>query len=99
MDEYAARFHANQRVEGFGIDVCMHVPCPFCAAPDWLVHPILLTQEAMGDGAVCRECGRGAKAVFSEHHDCTFIELVQTVGTAQPVWLRPQLRDLRHSLQ
>ena len=98
-DEYLQRFHANQRVEGFGLDVRMHVPCPFCAAPDWLVHEVLLTQDAMADGAVCVECGRGAKAVFSAVNGNTFIEIVQTTGMPQPEWLIPRLRDLRHQLQ
>ena len=98
-EEYLNRFRTNQRVVGFGLEVRMHVPCPFCAAPDWMVHEVLLTQEAMATGAVCTECGRGAKAVFSEINGNTFIEVVQTAGTVQPDWLVPRLRDLRHVLQ
>jgi hypothetical protein len=97
--EYVERFHENARIEGRGHDVRQHVPCPFCAAPDWLVHFIISSQDALEAGGVCHECHRGAKAIITYVANTTLtFELVQTSGPTQPTWLEPQLRDLRQRL-
>ena len=91
--EYTQRFHANQRITGFGIDgVRMHVPCPFCAAPDWLVHGILETETAMQRDTICQECGRSARALMQRDARGVQFEFVQTGGPDQPDWLTPHMR-------
>lgn len=91
-DEYLQRFSLNQRMSSFGLNTTMHMPCPFCAAPDFLVYRVVEVQEAMGKGAVCKECGRGAKAVFIGHKGGISFEIVQTSGPDQPDWLEPKMR-------
>lgn len=65
-DEYNAAFHANNRITGNGIEgTTMHVPCPFCAAPEWLVYRVIDSEQAMAAGATCTACGRTAKFLFA----------------------------------
>lgn len=92
-EEYADRFIKNQRITGFGIDgVRMHVPCPFCAAPDVLEHGILETEDAYAAGATCAECGRAFRAIFKreEHGEgqhSTAFSFVQTSGPDPSPWV------------
>jgi hypothetical protein len=93
LSEYNRRFALNHEITGFGIaGVEQHMPCPFCAARDFMVHKILETEPAMAAGAVCQECGRGAKAIFSPIPGGTRFEMVQTSGPDQPDWLEPKMR-------
>jgi hypothetical protein len=93
--EYLKRFHENQKIDGYGIgNVHVHVPCPFCAAADFVVHEMLEVEVAMQKGAVCKECGRGARAVFERRPGMISFEFVQTVGPDQPEWLTPKMRRL-----
>jgi hypothetical protein len=92
-EEWEKRFHENQKISGFGMATTMHMPCPFCAAPDFAVYRIIDTEDALVDGAVCKECTRGAAIVFSVNtpSDKQF-EMVQTEGPDQPDWLVPAMR-------
>ena len=92
--EYLRRFFLSQKIEGYGLDTTIHMPCPFCAAPDWLVHKLICTHEALESGATCKECERSAKAVFTETKasGVTAFEMVQTAGPDQPEWLQPKMR-------
>lgn len=93
--EYMALFQRNQKIEGFGIgNVHVHMPCPFCAAADFLVYELLEVEAAMGKGATCKQCGRGAKALYSRFGGGLSFEIVQTVGPDQPEWLTPKMRRL-----
>jgi hypothetical protein len=93
LSEYNRRFALNQEITGFGITgVEQHTPCPFCAAPDFMVHKILETEEAFSKGAECRECGRSAKALFDRSTGGVRFEIVQTGGPEQPDWLVPKMR-------
>lgn len=93
MQEYTERFHANQNVSGFGIETTMHMPCPFCAAPEFMVYRIIDSEAAMQEGAVCSSCKRGAAIEFSVNTESMKqFEVVQTSGAAQPSWLQPQMR-------
>jgi hypothetical protein len=50
--EYAERFKESHKVTGFGIEgMEIHVPCPFCAAPDNMIHKITETHAAYQKGA------------------------------------------------
>jgi hypothetical protein len=92
-EEWEKRFHENQKISGFGLATTMHMPCPFCAAPDFAVYRIIDTEEALVDGAVCKECDRGAAIVFHVNTPSNKqFEMVQTSGPDQPVWLDPPMR-------
>lgn len=93
LSEYNRRFALNQEITGLGIaGVEQHTPCPFCGAKDFIVHKILETEPAMSTGAVCGECKRGAKAIFTPIPGGTSFEIVQTSGPDQPAWLEPKMR-------
>ena len=92
-EEWEKRFAENQKISGFGLATSMHMPCPFCAAPDFLTYRIIDTEEALVDGAVCKECNRGAAIEFSVNTPSNKqFEMVQTSGPDQPVWLDPLMR-------
>lgn len=93
--EYLARFSANQKITGHGIgNVYIHMPCPFCAAPEFIVYELLEVEEAMAKGAECRECGRAARAVFTRSPSSVSFEIMQTGGPDQPEWLTPKMRRM-----
>lgn len=95
LDEYNARQNRNNHFTGSGIDGTeLHAACPFCASADFMVSKIMDTQATMTKGAVCRECGRGAKAIFRQETETTSFEIVQTCGPEQPDWLEPKMRRL-----
>lgn len=91
MQEYSALFLANQRIEGVGFEVTMHVPCPFCAAPDFLASGIATAQSDWARGGTCPACGRSAKTLFQGNGNW---EIVQTGGPEPPEWLTPKMRRL-----
>lgn len=91
--EYLDRFAQNQKIEGFGIgNIHIHMPCPFCAAPDFLVYELLDTETAMEKGGTCKECKRGAHAIVTSQKGGVQFEMVQTAGPDQPEWLVPKMR-------
>lgn len=91
--EYNARYFDAQRISGYGLETTMHMPCPFCVEPDFLVYRILEVQEAMARGAVCKRCGRGCRAIFTHPNEGHLkFEIVQTVGPDAPEWLEPKMR-------
>jgi hypothetical protein len=93
-DEYLKRFFQNNKIEGFGLDVTMRMPCPFCAAVDFMVYAVLNAEDAMTRGATCKECNRGARAIFKRMGGSVSFELAQTEGREQPAWLEPKMRRL-----
>lgn len=90
--EYEAKFHANEKITGYGMEVTMHMPCPFCAEADFMVFRIVDTEEAHKKGAICKHCGRGAKAIFKHPVGGIEFEFVQTVGDPIPDYLPPMRR-------
>jgi len=91
--EYLERFHANQKLSGYGLDVTVHLPCPFCAAPDFMVYKVIDSEAAMVDGSTCKECSRSAAMEFSVNTPSQkAFEVVQTGGDDQPDWLEPKMR-------
>lgn len=94
MEQLADLTMQNMRIEGFGLDVVTHAPCPFCAEPDWMKWPIMDPRTPMETGAVCGSCGRGAKAIFDEQPGSIRFELVQTSGPVQPDWFVPKMRHV-----
>jgi hypothetical protein len=92
MDEFHLRSESNNALTGRGYETTRHVPCPFCAAPDWMVFKVLETQESIVKGATCLECGRTARASLRRYEGGFELELVQTGGDDQPEWLEPKMR-------
>lgn len=91
-EEYTRLTHQRVRTTGYGIEgVTQHLPCPFCAAGEWMVFRLI-------DGLPrtphpCAVCGRTAQIIYHVDNETeTRIELVQTAGPDQPEWLRPQMR-------
>lgn len=92
-DEYEKRFAENQVIEGYGLETTVHLPCPFCAAPDFIIHKVVEAEEAYLKGGVCTECGRGAKIEFSVNTPSNKqFEFVQTCGDDPPDYLPPMRR-------
>jgi len=88
-EDYDRLAKANQRIEGFGLDTTMHLPCPFCAAPDFMVYKVLEVQQRLEAGAGCRSCGRSLRAQFKPDQPGTVFEFVQTGGPDAPDYLPP----------
>ncbi len=93
--EYLERFNANYRMWGRGIgNVHQSLPCPFCAAPDFMVFELLEAEDIFKRSATCQECGRSAKALFTDLPNGKLFEIVQTGGPPPPAWLSPPMRRL-----
>lgn len=90
---FEARFHENERIEGYGSDTTMIVPCPFCAAPDFMRWKILQMEETLSAGATCAECGRSCKGIFEHRRDSVHFEMVQTGGSEPAEWI-PRMRRI-----
>jgi hypothetical protein len=89
IDEYNALVLENQSITGYGFETTMHLPCPFCAAKDFMVYRIIDAEEAMIKGAVCSECKRGAAVEFTVNGPGKQFEFVQTCGDDIPTYLPP----------
>jgi len=92
-EEYLERYYLNNTLTGLGIETTMHMPCPFCAAKDFMVYGILEAIKVMSAGATCQECQRSAKVIISgAPGQPRYIEVVQTGGQDQPEWIKPKMR-------
>lgn len=93
-EDYRKRFHENEKISGFGVgNVFVHMPCAFCAAPDFLVYEILDVERAIAEGGTCKECGRSMRAIVTRTADRgVSFEFVQTGGPDAPPWLQPAIR-------
>lgn|SRR5574337_1306709 len=92
MEEFLSRYHSNERIEGFGITgVTIHMPCPFCAAPDFIVYKLIDTHEALQRGGTCAECGRSMQVNVTDTPTAKHMSFVQTGGPDQPEWLEPKI--------
>jgi len=92
--EYLRLFEQNTKIKGFGLNVSQEVPCPFCAAPGFMEYRIIDCEEMMSQEHVCKECGRGSKALFRVTLNTKSFEFVQTQGPDQPAWLLPSMRRI-----
>lgn len=99
-DEYLALFNENTVIEGFGLDVTMRQPCPFCASPDFLalrptdgiLNDAPNIDAQMSADTTCESCGRSAKAIVKRDENGVSFEVVQTGGDDPPEWLTPPMR-------
>jgi hypothetical protein len=94
VDQYNRRLRDNIKTVGNGPQTVLHQPCPFCAAPDFMVHSLAATMATWLLGSHCAECGRGAKGVFTPAPGGVSMEIVQTSGREPPVWLQPRMRKV-----
>lgn len=92
QDEYLVRWTASEKFEGTGDARLYHVPCPFCAAPDFMIYSRDTMDAVRAAGAICKECKRGAQEVTPPGGGAR--EIVQTAGPAQPAWLEPLMRSV-----
>jgi hypothetical protein len=91
-EEYDAKYTANTKITGGGLDTAMHMPCPGCAEPDWLIIKVLVDmKEKMAAGAECTHCHRSFRGIYEESPSSTKMELVQTGGDDIPDFL-PKIR-------
>jgi hypothetical protein len=96
MMQYLTRFKKNERISGFGIEkATVHMPCPFCAATDFLVYRIIDVHEALAKGATCKECKRSLGADQVGREGCVTVSFYQSGGPDQPEWLEPKMPDRR----
>lgn len=91
--EFESLYHSNARVSGYGALVTQHLPCPFCAAPDWLDVPIAKlalegSQKVFGTPRTCVECKRTAKVLVAETASMTSMRLLLIEGDEPAEYLR-----------
>ena len=92
LEEYQERVQENTKTTGYGFETTQHVPCPFCAAPEFMVFKVMDAEEAMNAGATCGECGRSARMPVTRTPGTMWFEMVQTGGPDQPEWLYPKIK-------
>jgi hypothetical protein len=80
LDEYNSLQRERSKIDGFGFDVTITSPCPFCCAPEFAKYKALEVGKRNGVETVCKECGRGAMFIMTSFADGTSIEMVQTRG-------------------
>lgn len=97
LDDYNAKFSANHKIEGFGIEnIRQHFPCPCCAEADWKVVGMMSFQIEMIVPAQCSWCGRVTHYHIEEPDDATTISwMVLDEGDDPPDYLEHVLHDAR----
>jgi hypothetical protein len=88
--EYAALYEKNSTVTGFGEFVIHHMPCPFCAAPNFMAIEVFHHGNILGP-TQCDNCKRSAKVIYEHFTNGSAVRLYQTNGPDQPKWLQPPL--------
>jgi hypothetical protein len=95
-EDYDRQAMANQRLEGFGLETTMHLSCPFCTAPDFMIYRIISVLDVLTEPHTCSSCARSLQ-VEVKHHDggtsmeFVHMEFVQTGGPPPPAYL-PAMR-------
>jgi hypothetical protein len=92
LEEYNTLQTARVRISGFGLDVTMSTPCPFCCAPDVCVYRVIDVDAHMAREHVCNECARAFSYVVERAPGSIQFELVQTRGPNPPSFLPPMRR-------
>lgn len=93
--EYNVRAQQNTKITGFGAETTTVLPCPFCAAPDWMKFPVtagLNNYTEQSAPHTCKECGRSGRLIVARSPGEVRSELVQTGGEDPPEWLVPKPR-------
>ena len=98
MQDLRDRIARHYSLEGAGLSVTQHVPCPFCGAPEFMVSALPEVSHVYQEGAICRECSRGMRVRIESVHDTDGAMLAQsmsfeqTVGPEQAEWYVPKMR-------
>lgn len=59
LEEFNARFAENSYITGTGLEAEVHLPCPFCAAENFIVFHMLDAEAVAKLESFCMECDRG----------------------------------------
>ncbi len=86
-EEYNELYQKHTKITGFGLEVTIHMPCPFCAAPDFCVYKIIEVEEALSKPSTCSSCGRSLKTFINEENGRKTLRFVQTGGEPGPDFL------------
>lgn len=86
--EYEAKYVANTKYTGMGLETTINEPCPFCAEPGFRSYRILEVTAAIAKEAVCGSCGRGARAIVTKKESTTLVEILQTCGDDPPPFMK-----------
>ena len=92
VEEFNRVFQANTEMTGFGVDVEVHMPCPFCGAAHWRCTKILDFETNLEQEEVCSACDRGARTIVRTRFNVEGAEvekiltMVQTSGPDGPSW-------------
>lgn len=88
-EEYEKKFADNQKFSGRGVETTIHMPCPFCAEPDFMIYRVIEVNDFLAHEAVCKHCGRGMKGIVEKGESGVNVEFVQTCGDPAPDFLPP----------
>jgi hypothetical protein len=94
--EYNQLAAKNARVTGQGTQTVTHIPCPGCAAPDWLAFPVTAALDEYAGvqrPARCAACGRTFRLAITREGGSVISEFIQTGGPALPAYLPPMKRE------
>lgn len=90
-EEYEAAYLENTKVLGRYDTTRTVMPCPFCAAPDWLIFPVtagLSNYRDIQQPATCGVCKRTARMVVDrDAHGNLGCTVVQLGGDDPPAWV------------
>jgi hypothetical protein len=86
-EELERRFKENYRIEGFGLDMTIHSPCPFCGAADFLTYKFWKFSQELTKETVCRDCGRGLLGIIKRAQGSIILEVEQTRGDDAPPYI------------
>ena len=91
--EFDARYDENACIRGEGMETEISLPCPFCAAPDFVVFRMLDAEMIAKLEKVCSGCQRGVVLEVKPIKKNTGVrwEFVQTCGEDPPAYL-PEMR-------
>jgi hypothetical protein len=92
LDEYNRIQQERSKIDGFGFDVTVTSPCPFCCAPDFNTYKALEVEKQSGKEVVCKSCGRGIMHLMKHDAHGTTIEMVQTRGSDSDLPFLPKMR-------
>lgn len=102
IDEYVEQATKATLIDGYGLEVTTHMPCPWCAFKDFMLlqpaagiipgddRPSL--EVTMQTEHTCIRCGRKGKNIVERSEGGVSFEFVQTGGPDAPEWLQPPPR-------
>ena len=86
-DVFTKKYEKNTRYSGQGLELKIHMPCPFCAEPDFVNFKLLEMREKMIRPHECQACGRAMKLRYEGNPSQLLITMIQTKGAPPPDFL------------